>query len=264
LERIAAQNWQETEPIISAYYFIYKMTKEAESDAYFTAFRQNMPKYLAIFDKNELRDIYISAINYVIKRVNTGNKTYYRPLFDLYKEGIENQILLADDGSISAFTYGNMVAVGLRIGETDYIFSFLQKYKNALPRETRKMYYQYALARYYFRIRDFKNAMPCLHKLTYSDIFLQLDSKVILMKIYYETDDFDNLEAHLRSFQQFLVRKKKLLTYHEQNYQNIIACAKDLIATNLTDKIEKNELRTAFETIQPLTEREWFLSVLEE
>ncbi|MEY4926144.1 MAG: hypothetical protein RI894_580 [Bacteroidota bacterium] len=266
LQRIEARNWQQTEPIIGAYYFIYKMTTEITNDQltddYFAAFRQNMPQYAALFDKNELRDTYISGINYVIKRVNKGDKTYFRPLYDLYKEGIENGVLLADDGSISAFTYGNMVATGLRIGETDYIFSFLQKYKNALPRDTRNMYYQYALARYYYRVRDFANALPCLLKLTYSDIFLQLDTKVILLKIYYETDDLENLEAHLRSFQQFLLRKKTQLGYHQQNYLNIIACAKQLTLTNWTDKAEKIALKTLLETMQPLTEREWFLETV--
>ena len=198
LERIAAQNWQQTEPIIGAYFFIYKMTTEAESEPFFAAFRQNMPVYAQLFDGYELRECYISAINYVIKCAHKGQTEYFRTLFELYKEGVENGVLLGKTGDISAFTYKNVVATSLRVGETDYALAFLQKFKNELPKDLRKNYYQYALARYYFTVRDFENALPFLLKLTYGDLFLQLDAKVILLKLYYENDDFDALDAHLR------------------------------------------------------------------
>ena len=203
LARIEEREWQTTEPAIGVYYFICKMNLAAEGEAYFLTLQQKLPQYAADLPRIEQQNAYLSAINYAIRRCNKGETAFFRRMFELYKEGIESGILLTDAQEISPYTYKNTVAVGLRIGEYDYTFSFLEKYKNALPDLQRKNYYDYNLARYYFFIRNFAKAKPILLQLDYGDIFLQLDGKVMLLKMYYEVEDYDALELFLRSFQQF-------------------------------------------------------------
>ncbi|MEY4926072.1 MAG: hypothetical protein RI894_508 [Bacteroidota bacterium] len=262
LERIEARKWQETVPFIGAYYFIFKMNTETESLPFFTALRQKISTDRAAFSNDELRNIYLFAINYAIKQSNKGDKTFYRQLFELYKEGVETGVLLAKNSELSVYTYKNAIAMGLRIGEMDYTLHFLEKYKKNLPAEQRRNYYEYNLARYYFTRRDFAQAMPLLDNLTYGDIFLQLDAKVMLLKIYYEQEELDALDVHLRSFKQFLHRKRATLGYHQQNYENIIHCVKRLMAHNPFDKEERAALRTEITDLQPLTERAWLLACL--
>jgi hypothetical protein len=262
LARVIAQNWQETEPAIGAYFYICKMNTEAESEGFFKILKTNLPLYATVFDKEEQQNCWIFAINYAIKQCNKGNKTFFKELFELYKTGVESGVLFTKNQELSVYTYKNAVATGLRIGETDYVLHFLEQYKKHLPIAERRNYYEYNLARYYFTIRNLAKAAPLLQKLTYGDIFLQLDAKVMLLKIYYETDDFDALDAHLRSFQQFLQRKKTALTYHQQNYLNIIHCTKLLVETNLHDKTLATDLGNTIRTMQPLTEREWLMTKL--
>jgi hypothetical protein len=267
LQRINAQNWQRTEPAIGAYFFIYKMNTETESEPFFDILNKNIPFYATVFDEKAMRDCYLAAINYAIKQTNKGQKHYFKILFDLYKTGIESSVLLGANGKLSPYTYKNMTAIGLRIGETAYISGFIERYKNTIAVEFRQNYYEYNLARYYFTIKNLAQAMPLLKKLTYGDIFLQLDAKVMLFKIHYTEDDYDALDAHLRAFQQFVQRRKKSLAYHQQNYFNIIHCAKQLMAHNsIFDKKAQqkssDDLRELFTNLQPFTEREWFLQQL--
>jgi hypothetical protein len=262
LGRVVAQKWHDTEPAIGAYFYICKMNTEAESEDFFKILKTNLPLYASVFDKEEQQNCWIFAINYAIKQCNKGNKTFFKELFELYKTGVESGVLFTKNQELSVYTYKNAVATGLRIGETDYVLHFLEQYKKHLPIAERRNYYEYNLARYYFTIRNLAKAAPLLKKLTYGDIFLQLDAKVMLLKIYYETDDFDALDAHLRSFQQFLQRKKTALTYHQQNYLNIIHCTKLLVETNLHDKTLAADLGNTIRTMQPLTEREWLMTKL--
>jgi hypothetical protein len=262
LARIEAQNWQDTEPAIGAYYFIYKMTTETESEPFFLRFRAKMVAYTVIFTTQERYDCYIFAINYVIKQANKGNSAYFRTLFELYKEGIEQRILLADDGTLSPMTFRNAVNTGLRVGETAYIFVFLEKYNALLPRKVRRNYHQHALGRYYFAVGDYDNAKTILLNLVYNQWDLQLDGKVILMKIFYETDDFEQLDTHLNSFRQLLHRKRNALGYHQANYKNIIDLAKKLMTINFFDKKAVAALREEIETTNPNTEKEWLLAQL--
>jgi hypothetical protein len=98
--------------------------------------------------------------------------------------------------------------------------------------------------------------------LNYGELPLQLDAKMVLIKIYYETDDYDALDKHLSSFQQFLHRKRASLSYHQTNYKNIIAFAKRLIYLNPTDKKAVECLRNDIQRASPLTEKEWLLKQL--
>ena len=262
LTRVEEKKWAETEASIGAYYFIYRMNTSAESKLFFEKLRQNLTAYRAHFEPEEYLKIYLGAVNYSIKQSNQGDEEFFRQLFELYKNGIETSILLVEDGTLSPYTYKNMTATGLRIGESDYIFSFIEKYRKFLPVEFRQNYYEYNLARYYFATQNFEKAMPMLNKLTYGDIFLQLGAKVMLLKMYYQLDEYDALDAFLRSFQQFLHRKKASLSYHQQNYLNIIHCTKQLMVTNGFDKIKSLKLREEISALQPLTEREWLLKAI--
>jgi hypothetical protein len=262
LQTIETNNWQETEPAIGAYYYIYKINTEPNNRDLWSVFREKLPTFRPFFDFETYQNIYIGAINYAIRVCNSGEKTFFRTMFDLYKYGIEAHILWQQGKELSAYTYKNTVAAGLRIGETAYIALFLEKYKANLPKSQRENYYEYNLARYYFTINDLAQATPLLQKLTYGDVFLQLDAKVMLLKLLYKNDDFDGLELHLRAFRQFLQRKDAFLSYHHQNYGNVLHCVKQLMEGNLTDKTTVLALRHDFETLQPLTEREWLLSCL--
>ena len=262
LERVVAQKWHETETAIGAYFYIYKMNTAKEGESFFSILKQNLPLYATHFDKEEQQNCYIFAINYAIKQCNKGDVAFFRQLFELYKTGVESGVLLGKNAELSVYTYKNAIATALRIGETEYALYFLETYKINLPVAERQNYYEYNLARYYFTIRDLAKAAPLLQKLTYGDIFLQLDAKVMLLKMYYENDDFDVLDAHLRAFGQFLQRKKTALSYHQQNYLNIIYCAKQLMTLNSADKTAKKRLQTEIEGLQPLTERAWFLQVV--
>jgi hypothetical protein len=267
LQHITAQNWQHTEPAIGAYFFMYKMNTESESEPFFDILNKNIPFYSTVFDKKAMHDCYLAAINYAIKQTNKGKTEYFKILFDLYKTGIESEVLLGANGELSPYTYKNMTAIGLRIGEAAYILGFIEKYKNAIAVEFRQNYYEYNLARYYFTMQDLAKATVLLKKLTYGDIFLQLGAKVMLFKIYYTQDDYDALDAHLRSFEQFVQRRKKTLAYHQQNYFNIIHCAKQLVARNsILEKANRQkqtaELRKLLENLQPFTELAWFLAQL--
>jgi hypothetical protein len=262
LARIEAAKWQDTEPLIGAYYYIYKMAANPENIDFFQIFRQNMPKYIALFTTKECYEMYIYAINYAIKYANKGDEVFVRTIFELYKEGIEQSILRAENGELNAITFRNTVTTGLRVGESAYIALFLERYKPHLPRSVRRNYYEHGLARYCFAVKDFERAKTLLLGLDYGEISLQLDAKMILIKIYYETDEHDLLEAHLSSFRQFLHRKRSKLGYHQENYKNIIDFSKKLISSNLFDKDTTEILRQEIQATSPLTEREWLLAQL--
>ncbi|MFT5166033.1 MAG: hypothetical protein ACI8P3_001264 [Saprospiraceae bacterium] len=50
-------------------------------------------------------------------------------------------------------------------------------------------------------------------------------------------DEFDLLDAHLEAMKNF-IRRKRIIGYHQKNYQNIIQITKKLLNSNIFDKKE--------------------------
>ena len=56
------------------------------------------------------------------------------------------------------------------------------------------------------------------------------------------------------------IRRKRIIGYHKDNYSNFLKYAQKLISINHYDSDDKNELRQAIETTEPIMEKEWLLA----
>ena len=91
---------------------------------------------------------------------------------------------------------------------------------------------------------------------------LGFQAKVLLIKIYYQADYFDALDALLDSFRIYLGRKTKIITPERRdNYRNLIRLTKQLMNLAPTEAAV-NKLKKAIKNTQPLTERDWLLEQL--
>jgi hypothetical protein len=264
LRYVEAQNWQDTTPAIGAYYNVYKMLTSDSGISFFNVLVEKLPAYKSVFLAKEYKDLYVSVVNFAIQEINRygiakHGETFLRQLFGLYQTGVASGYLL-NQKQITVFTYKNIVAIGLRLGEYTYIRQFLDDYRTALPTADRLSYYRYNLARFYFVTKDYEQAMPLLNQISSNQHFLLLDSKLMLLKIYFELHEYDVLDAHLRTFGQFLHRKRSVLTYHQENYKNIIAFTKQLMLLENLNTSETEALRETISSTNPLTEREWLLA----
>jgi hypothetical protein len=86
-----------------------------------------------------------------------------------------------------------------------------------------------------------------------------LDAKVLLTKVYFHLDEFDVLESHVNSFKVFL-RRKDILAYHREIYQNFIRFTQKIIHLPPFDKLAKEKLRLEIESTKKVLEKQWLLS----
>ena len=261
LEMIEKREWHKTISAIGAYYYAYRLATEADSETYFFLLKEQLVKLKQVVSKDELLTIYRLAINYAIRRSNNGDESYQRELFELYKDSIESGILI-ENGELSAFAYKNVVTIGLRLSEYEYVDKFMQEYRLLLNSEHRKSYYDYCRALWLIALGRYSEGMPILSQINYGDIFLQLNANAALIKVYYEIDEFDALSSLLDSFKQLLHRKKDIIGYHLQNYLNLIRFVTRLLSATKTNTVAYNRLEEEIQTATPLSERKWLLAQL--
>ncbi len=209
----------------------------------------------------ELHDLYLMAVNYCIRRINQGEESYYRSIFELYQTGLKAGALM-EDGVLSRWTYNNVALTALSLKEFDWAWHFLHDYAGYLPEDHREAAFHYNLARYYFEKKDLKAAMRHLLHMEYDDVLQNLVAKVMLCKIYYLLDEMDALENQLDSIQIY-IRRKKVLGYHKDNYRAIVHFIRKMIAVQPNDAVQKNALRQQIADAPVLSEREWLLQQLE-
>lgn len=250
------QNDYSAYPAILVYFYIYKSLLNPSENFYFDKLLPILDQNEQHFTHSEWKDVYLFTINYAIKRVNSIDGDY-DTLFSLYKKSLEKGYLLNND-EIDRFAYRNIARVGLILEEYDWVKEFLEEYKTKLEPKYQEKVYLITLAQYYFSIKAFEKTMPLLLTVQYTDALHIIGAKMMLMKIYYETEEFDALDSFIESFNTYIKRKKKL-GYHKKVYLNILNLTRSLLRTNEFDILELQKLKTKIELTKPIGERNWLM-----
>ncbi len=244
-------------PAVAIYLHCYRMLKQSEEELHFQQFKQLLLESNGQFGTEEMRGLYLLAINYCIRRLNDGQKSYFPEVLDLYKSGLATGHLL-ENGVLSRFTYHNIVAAGLQSGELDWVNFFIHEYKNALERSYRESSFSFSLARLEYTRRRYDAVLELLQKANYRDPLLNLAAKTLLLKTWYEIGEHDLLQSHLDAMRNY-IHRKRVIGYHRTNYLNIVKYADKLLKINWLDAKAVDALRSEMEREEVLTEREWLV-----
>jgi hypothetical protein len=259
LEKIQSGEYK-CPPSVFAYFYAYKMLLGDSQLDDFQRLKQIITDDNSIFPQNEIRDFYLLAINFCIKKLNSGERSFELEALDLYKKGLQNGSIL-ENKTLSPFTYKNVMLLALKHGEYVWVEQFLHDFKKHLPANERENIFKYNLALFYFRQNDYPKAMTLLQEVTLKEVLFNLDARRVLMCIYYELGEIAALDSLLESFTVFLHRQKNL-GYHKNNYQNLIKFVKKLLQMDLKNELLKVQFKQEIRDTVELTERDWLLEQL--
>lgn len=247
-------------PALSLYYYCYLFLTEPDEEAHFSHFRELLLAHGATLPPDEQRDLHLLAINYCIKKINQLQSTYFQKALELYQSALRADILL-ENGILSPFAYNNIVAIALKVREGSWAEQFIHQYAPYLEKKHREANFQLNLARVAYVRKNYREALLHLQEADYKDLINNLIAKTLILKIYYETGEYDALDAHLQSMQSFL-RRQRVIGYHRDNYRNIIRLTRKLMQHNPNHAAEIQTLKTQIEAENPLTEKDWLLEML--
>jgi hypothetical protein len=248
---------------VKIYYEAYQSLIDADNERHYKTLRNLFFEHIALFSKEEQYELFQLTINYCIKQINTGNSKYFGEVFELYQGGLTTTILL-DKNALSRFTYKNIVSAGLKLKEFEWVEAFIKEYTVYLPQKFKHTYKVYSTAKLHYSTGDYGAALQLLVQVEeYDDLFLTLDAKVLLLKIYYEEESIDALLALIASFNVFLQRKD-IMGYHKQVYKNLLRLVNKFLGLPLNDKNIRSGLIAEVKKTQPLVEQQWLLDQLDE
>ena len=247
-------------PAVETYYHAYKALTVQENDAGFAALKTDIAEHGSLFPDAELRDLYILAINFCIRRLNAGQRGYIKEAFDLYRDGLQRGVFL-ENGYLSRFTYRNILNLALALKEWDWALEYLHTFAQYLPPRERDNVYRYNLATYYFRRPEPEKALELLRHVEFRDILYNFDARRMLLRMFYEQESWHALDSLLDSFAAYLKRHPKT-GYHREMYHNLVRFTKKLLSLRPGDAKGREALRLDIEKTTHLAEREWLLGLL--
>lgn len=208
-------------PYIQLYYLVLMTLLEGENPTYFQTLKELVPVYASAYPKEEQKALYAYLQNYCINRINSGNTHYLAELFGLYQSTIEQQII-CDDRSISQWDFKNIVSLGLRLKEFDWTESFIRDFHQKLPPALRKYALDYNLAAFYYEQGQSTEALKLLVRIDPTDLYYDLGVRTLMMKIYFDQEEEEALEALIHSFGNYLRRHKRIADYQVKVHLNLI------------------------------------------
>lgn len=244
-------------PGVALYYHAYQALSNPGEDTHFYHLKKLLHQYRGQFAVGELRDLYILAVNFCIRKINQGDKRFLQEVFELYKSGLDAGVFL-EEGQLSRWTYNNITVAGLKLKEFDWVENFIHDFAEKLPPNHREGSRNFNLAYYYFEKKDYQKAMPLLLQIDHDDVLHNLFAKSTLAKMYYELSEIKALESLLQSLKTY-IRRKKVLGYHKTNYLNFIRYTGKLTSVNFFDKEALRHLRDMIVKERYVAEKEWLI-----
>ena len=194
--------------------------------------------------------------NYCIIKINKGDTSYNKELFEFYKIILENRIIFKD-GQLTQWDYKNIVTLGLRLGEFDWTEWFMGNYKSSLAAHYRENVWSFNMANFMFHKQDYDRTLELLQEVEFTDVYYHLDSKTLLLKTYYALEEWDSLQSLIDSLKVYLKRNKLVPQYQRTVYGNLFLYSNRLIRYRRGRKMDLDQLAKDIEETREIANINW-------
>ncbi len=220
-----------TDPAVMVYRWVYDSLTKPEDEMPFEQLSTFMRLNGHRFPLQDQREIYQYLKNYCIKKLNTGLTTFTRKLFDIYRMTLDNETLLKEE-YMSPFEFKNIVTIGLRLGEHDWVSAFIPSHLKYLDPVQQKNAEVYNSGNLYFFRKEYKSTLRLFQQVEFTDVFYALDVRSIILKTYFEQGEEELFNYQAAAFRTYLSRNKEISEYQRTIYRNFIRFAAQLVKSD--------------------------------
>ncbi|MEM7039658.1 MAG: hypothetical protein AAF570_21975, partial [Bacteroidota bacterium] len=206
-------------PALHLWFGIYQMLHESEGDVHFHATRRLFQAHHHQLNFGEGREICAYLVNFCIRQLNAGHTDYARLLFELYRWAMAHHVL-NPPGEMDEWHFKNRISLSIRLQEFEDAHDFIHQNADFLPANNRENAVRYNLATLKFATGAHSEAIRLLQQVRFTDVFYGLDSRLLLMKIYFEAQETEALHALFSAFRLLLHRNKVISQTQKNLYLN--------------------------------------------
>ena len=250
-------------PAVRIYLRIIDSHLEPDNYDNYVALKADIIIHGDLFEPDELVDIYYGAVGFLVRRSNAGDRDSLTEIVDLYDRLLSQGVVNAQN-ELSPWTFKNAILASLRTGQTEWALECLEKYSHRLPQDYRENALAFNYAQVYFYRKDFGKVLEYLQKVEYEDPAYALNSRNLLVAVYYEMGQIESLYSATNSFRTYLKRQKQLSSKLKSAYRNLLTSTLNLAKATSSDTKRLAKIQTFLEDNPSTGSRQWLLDKLEE
>ncbi len=229
---------------------------------------KNKFSFLSKHDQNE---VMLNLRNYSIRQLNSGKKEFWNEIFELYKLGLELN-LIVDDKKISEAAFGNIVKAGCVVGQFKWVEGFIVNYEIFLDDKLRTDAKTLSIATFYFHKKDYEKTVSLLNQHQFNQILLQLDARILSIKArfyqFLENNDFyfffiSTLATDEKYFRRNKIIAEQKIVVH-LNFILAIKQLSELIFNKTSSNIIKKKMEKFLNAEKKLASKDWLLDIIKE
>lgn len=244
-------------PEVAILHLGYQALGDVENEENFRRLKSLVTEKSDLFSPAENRDLHLLAINFCLRRHNRGERPgYTRQALELYRSALEKGLLF-ENGLLQKFTFNNILRLACIAGEREWAWQFLEDYQRHLPAADRANTYRFNLACWHYLGGQYARVPGLLQTFDFFDRDTQLSARQMLLRSYFELEEWQTLDSLLKSFYSFL-RRRHDIGYQRIMYLNLIKYTRKLMNGPLSRR-KAEALAARIRAEQYLAEREWLL-----
>jgi hypothetical protein len=248
-------------PLIAVYSQVLLLLQNFDNEAQYTELKKMVFSNLSKIAVEELREIFVFLQNFCIRMINSGKEVYLLELFHIYEEMITNEIIF-ENNELEHHHFKNIITLALRLDKVKWAEDFILSTQGHLNKEIRKNALSYNMARVFYAQKRYREALRLMRSVEFSDIFYHLDAKVLLIKIYYETEDFEPLLSLIASSGIYLRRSKLISDYQRGIYINFLNYVRKMARCKAGDNVDVKVLLSNIDQKKDIADISWLKSKL--
>ncbi len=258
MEHVKTSGYLE-EPSVKAWFLVANMMLNREDEHFFQQLKTMLREEGGFFQKKELQTLFIHLMNYCIDtKINTGRSEYYAELFAIYRIALDREIIF-DGNELNPHHYKNIVTLSLHVKDFEWGEFFIQNYTQRLPKDAQENALNYNLAHIYFHQGHYEKVIEQLREVEYQTLVYALGSKLLLLRTYYELQEYQALDSLIDSFRIYLRRNKLISREVRQQYLNVLRFTKKLSSVKPYDGKSIEKIRVQIEDCKMLAAKSWLL-----
>lgn len=244
-------------PLLDLYSNVIHLINKPKEEQYYDRLKE-----LLMNDNRYAIDIKSSictmCINYANRQLKSGRPEFMSEMFEWYKLLLRDEIL-TQTGEISPHHYKNICTIALSLDAFSWVKSFIEKYRLLLDETYREGIYCYNLANLFFHEQKYEEARTKLLSVEFVDFFYKLDFEKLLMKIYYDLNEWMPLQSLMESNRIYLLRLKSLSAANKAGYENFVKLLASLHRIKMGGRKKPAKLLDQIIQCDLLRDREWLL-----
>ena len=252
-------------PLVKVYHRAVQLLQNTRDKEAFQELSRLIEVHKEEIPLEQLQAMQALCRNQSVQYYNEGNREYLSVSFELYRTHLEEGYLYYNGGLLPS-TIKNIVALGLKLKEYDWVLAFLEKHKNkVVGTKHKEEVYHFNLASYYFAVNAYDDALRYLSE-AYEDWYYHIAARRLEIKIYYETRSV-LLDPKLDAFKIYIFRiaKSKLTELQKLGNNHFADLVRQISAPKTqgnTDRIQRLIARIKAKKV--IAEEEWLLDKLQE